>query len=74
MGSMDISKILSEQTLKMIFKELDENGDQVIEHQELANLIFGIEGFNIFNGKKSMDFKEFSTTMTEFVKIKGNNM
>ena len=47
MGSMDISKIISEQTLKKIFKELDVNRDRLIDREEINELVSGIEGFDL---------------------------
>ena len=74
MGSMDISKLISEQTLKKIFKELDINGDKNIEKGEINNLIFGIEGYDMLDGKKSLSFDDFKEMMADLTKLKENQL
>ena len=56
MGSMDISKIIEQQTIKKIFKELDINKDKQLERKEINELVVGIEGFDLMDGRKSVTF------------------
>ena len=58
-GTMNLSRIFSEEFLAKMFREIDINRDGLISESEINNLISGIDRFHILESKKQVNFQDF---------------
>lgn len=66
MGTMRVNKIINENNIEKIFKEMDVNEDGYISREEIKSMFYDVcLDEEIFTSSRGMSLKEFKTFMLE---------